>query len=161
MNPALENNWLVKWWRNMRNTKKNFKKVQASPFAMLNLKYKVTKIIIIPLMIWLGYMTYAMLRDYSVNGFMNTVGKVVMLIVMGFVIWRLYNIIPQSKKQIDYYKKYPHLINYCPTDTKETIESIFEKIKQNQIKGGVIKNVGINKEETATSSTSSNQRSSG
>lgn len=161
MNPSLENNWLVKWWRNMRNTKKNFKKVQASPFAMLNLKYKVTKIIIIPLMIWLGYMTYAMLRDYSVNGFMNTVGKVVMLIVMGFVIWRLYNIIPQSKKQIDYYKKYPHLINYCPTDTKETIESIFEKIKQNQIKGGVIKNVGINKEETATSSTSSNQRSSG
>lgn len=154
MNPALENNWFVKWWRNIRNTKKNFKKVQSSPFAMLSLRYKVTKIIIIPLIVWLAYMAYAMIRDYNVNGFMNTVGKFVMLIVMGFIIWRVYSVIPQSKKQIDYYKKYPHLINYCPTDTKETIESILDKIKQNQIKGGVIKNVGINKEETIASRSS-------
>jgi hypothetical protein len=68
-----KNNWLVKWFKNLRNTKKNFQKVRASPYASLNFTLKVRKIIIACLIPWLCYMTYSMVTKIRANGMMRTI----------------------------------------------------------------------------------------
>lgn len=112
MEKKQEKNWLKEWWGNLRNTKKNFQKVRASPYASLVFALKVRKMILIPLILFIIWKGYTMIRDYHASGFMGIVGKVIMLAVFIYLIYRIYATIPQAKKRIEYYKKYPHLINY-------------------------------------------------
>jgi hypothetical protein len=129
-------NFLVDWWKNITHTKKNWKKVRSSPYASLILAYKARKIIIGLLIPYLIYMTYKLVINYHASGMMLTVGRVVSIGIMGWVCYRIYRTIPAAKKQIEYYKKFPHTINYCPTNTKETVDNILDKIKQNKEKEG-------------------------
>ncbi|MCK9430212.1 MAG: hypothetical protein M0R17_09435 [Candidatus Omnitrophica bacterium] len=124
----------LNWWRNIRNTKKNWNKVRASPFASLTLAYKARKIIIGLLIPYLIYMTFKMVKNYAAVGLMGTIGKAFMIGIMAFICWKIYQTIPMAKKKIDYYKKYPHTINYCPANTKETVDDILKKIEENQDK---------------------------
>jgi hypothetical protein len=75
-----------------------------------------------------------MVRDYSAIGFMGTVGKLFMIGIMIYICYKIYQTIPNAKRQIEYYKKYPHTINYCPANTKETVDEILSKIKENKDK---------------------------
>lgn len=134
-------NPVVKWFNNIKNTRKNYRKVKSSPYASLVFRNKIVKIIIWPLLAWLVWKGYVIIRDYHANGFMNTVGRVIMFIVFVLIIWRVYKVIPNSKKQLEYYRKYPHVINYCPTNVKEDVDDILEKIKQNQLNSMENKNV--------------------
>lgn len=127
-----ENNWLVKWFSNLKNTKKNFQKVRSSPFASLTLALKARKLILAGLIPWLIYMTWNMVSKVHANGISGTIQRVLMIGMMGYIIWKIYSTIPQAKKQIEYYKKFPHTINYCPTNTKETIDEILAKVKKNE-----------------------------
>lgn len=129
-----ENNWFLKWISNLKNTKKNYQKVRASPYASLTLALKARKLIIGLLIPWLLYMTYSMISKIRVDGVMGTFQKIIMLGMMAYIIWRIYSTIPQAKKQLEYYKKYPHTINYVSTNVKEDVDSILEKIKANQEK---------------------------
>ena len=144
-------NWFLTWWNNMRNTKKNWKKVQGSPFASLNLALKFRKLIVGLLIPYLAWMTFKMVKNYNATGFMGTVGKVISIAIMSYICWKIYSTIPQAKKQIEYYKKYPHTINYVPTNTKETVDDILNKIKDNSLKGGS----NVRKEESNKGSSSS------
>ena len=92
------------------------------------------KMIIPPLIIFLVWKGYDIITNYHATGFMNTVGKVIMFAVFAYLIYRIYRIIPDSKKQLEYYRKYPHVINYCPTNVKEDVDDILKKIKENQTK---------------------------
>ena len=127
-------NWFLNWWSNIRNTKKNWKKVKASPFASLSLSYKFRKIIVGLLIPYLLWMTYKMIRDSHVIGAMGIVSRVVTIGVMAWIMYKIYSTIPAAKKQIEYYKKYPHLVDYCPANVKETVDGIINKIKENQEK---------------------------
>jgi len=129
-----KNNPVKEWFYNVKNTKQNFKKVRASPYATLEFSLKVRKMIIYPLMIFIAWKAYDIIVNYSARGFMNTVGKVIMFGVFAYLLYRIYRTIPDAKKQIEYYKKYPNVINYCPTDVKEDIDDILNKIKLNQEK---------------------------
>jgi len=127
------NNPVLKWWDNLRNAKKNFKKVKSSPYASLTFALKVRKLILIPLIIFIAWKGYDIIKNYHGVGFMNTFGKIIMFAVFAYIIYRIYRTIPAAKKQIEYYKKYPHIINYCPTNVKEDIDDILNKIKDNQL----------------------------
>jgi hypothetical protein len=129
-----ENNWFLKWWSGIKNTKKNYEKVRSSPYASLTLALKARKLIIGLLIPWLIYMTYSMVTKMNVNGVAGTIQKVVMIGMMAYIIWKIYSTIPEAKRQIEYYKKYPHTINYCPTNTKQTIDEILAKVKENKEK---------------------------
>jgi hypothetical protein len=160
--PIDKGNWLTKWWKNISHTKSNWKKVKSSPFASLQLAYKARIIIVSILIPYLLWMTYKMVRDYHATGIMGTFGRLVSIGVMAFISWKVYQTIPMAKKQIEYYKKFPHVINYCPTDTKETVDEILSKIKENkkeqdtkkQLEGG-FKNDTIRKKEKRTTSSPS------
>lgn len=130
--PEEKLNWFIKWWRNLTNTKKNWKKVKASPYATLGLALKFRKLIIGLLIPWLLWKTYKMVVNYKIDGIMGLIGRLAMILIMVYVCWQIYRSIPRAKKEIEYYKKYPHTINYCPTNTKETVNDILEKIKQNK-----------------------------
>jgi len=125
-------NPIKKKFKDIKNTRKNWKKVQASPYARLELALKAKKLIIGLLIPYLIYMTYKMVVGMSGSGFMGVFTKLVSIGIMSYVCWRIYKTIPQAKKQIEYYKKYPHTINYCPTNTKETIDDIFKNIEKNK-----------------------------
>lgn len=116
----------------IKNTRKNWKKVKSSPYASLVLTLKARKIIIGILIPYLAYMTYKMVMNYTASGFMGAFGKMFMIGIMAFVSYKIYLTIPIAQKQLEYYQKYPHLINYCPTDNKVTIDEIFKKIKDNK-----------------------------
>lgn len=127
----LKKNPLINWFKNVRNTKKNWTKVRASPYASLTLAIKFRKIVIGVVIAYMAYMTFDMVKKYPGTGFMALLGKLMVIGIMGYVAYTLYKTIPASKKQLEYYRKYPHLINYCPTDSKETVEDILKKIKEN------------------------------
>jgi hypothetical protein len=118
-------NWII-------SAKDNIKKIKSSPYASLHFSLKVRKVIVISLIIYIAYMGYNMVVNYQAQGFMNTIGRVIMAGVFIFICWTIYKTIPMAQKQIDYYKKYPHLINYCPTDTRETVDAIMKKISENK-----------------------------
>ena len=48
-----ENNSVVRWFTNIKNTKKNYKTVKSSPYASLVFALKVRKLIIYPLIAFL------------------------------------------------------------------------------------------------------------
>ncbi len=127
-----DNNWLLKWWHNTKNTKKNWKKVKSSPFASLTLALKARQIIIGCLIPYLLYMTWNMVTKIRINGVMGFIQKVITIGIMSFVCYKIYRTIPQAKRQIEYYKKNPHTINYCPVDIKETVDEILTKVKDNK-----------------------------
>lgn len=160
-----QNNWFLKWLSDIKNTKKNYQKVRASPYASLTLALKARKLIIGLLIPWLLYMTYKMIVGVRVDGFMGTFQRIIMLGMMAYIIWKIYSTIPQAKKQLEYYKKYPHTINYVPTNVKEDVDSILAKIKNNQEKLNqnkpkeAEKNVRNKKEEANGSRDSSTTRS--
>jgi hypothetical protein len=125
------NNKIVKWFTNIKNTRQNYKKVKASPYAGLVFALKIRKLVVGLLIPFLIYMGIKMAIGVRTNGVMGTVQRIVSLAIIGYICWRIYSTIPQAKKQIEYYKKYPHTINYCPSDVKEDIDTILAKIKYN------------------------------
>jgi hypothetical protein len=137
----IKNNWILKYFRNIKNTKKNWKKVRASPYASLELGLKARKIILAILLPWLAYMGYKLVIGVKTVGFMGTFQKLVSAGIMAYIIWKIYSTIPAMKRQIEYYKKFPDSINYCPTDTKQTVDEILKNIKNNQNKQEDNKNV--------------------
>jgi hypothetical protein len=139
LKPEKSKNFFKNWWNNITHTKSNWKKVKASPFASLQLAYKARMIIVGILIPYLIYMTYKMVRDYHAVGIMGTFGRLVSIGVMGFIMFKIYQTIPAAKKQMEYYKKFPHTINYCPTNTKETVDDILKKIKENKEKEKEVK----------------------
>jgi len=129
-------NPIKNWFYNIFHARKNWKKVKASPYASLTLALKARKLIIGILIPYLAYMTYQMISNYRVTGMMGLIQKLFTIGIMSFVCWKIYKTIPAAKKQIEYYKKYPHLINYCPTNVKQDVDDILNKIKENKEKGG-------------------------
>lgn len=150
--PKVKTNPIKNWFLNLKNTKKNWKKVRASPYASLTLGLKARKIIVGLLVPYLLYMTYRMIKNYHATGLVGTLGKLFTIGVMIFICWKIYSTIPAAKKQIEYYKKYPHTINYCPTNTKESVDDILKKIKDNQIKQQEVKKDVGNKEQSTSTS---------
>lgn len=149
-------NPLQKWFYNLTHVKKNLKKVRASPYASLSFGLKVRKAVIIPLIGFLIYQGINMIINYRGHGFMQWFGRIFMFGVFAYMIYKIWRTIPAAKKQIEYYKKYPHTINYCPTNSKEDIDSIITKIKSNQLKEQEVKNVSEkSKTEKAKSSSES------
>lgn len=122
----------VEFVENIKNTKKNLEKVKSSPYATLVFIQKVRKMIVFPLILFVAWKGYDIVTGYHADGFMNTVGKIIMLGVFLYLIYRIYATIPEAEKRIKYYKKYPHVINYCPTNVKEDVDDILNKIKSNQ-----------------------------
>ena len=147
-----------KWWYNLTHVRKNYKKVRASPYASLLFALKIRKVIIGILIPYLIYMCVKMVIGYSARGFMQTFGRVIMLAIFAYLIYRIWSTIPAAKKQLEYYKKYPHTINYCPSNVKEDIDDIINKIKNNKIEKEE-KNVQQEKtNNTRTSKTKENSR---
>jgi len=125
-------NPLQLWWYNLTHVRKNYKKVRSSPYASLLLALKLRKIILVPIILLICWRGFVMIRDYRADGFMGLFGKLIMLGILLYIVYRLYRTVPQAKRQIEYYKKYPHTINYCPTDVKEDVKDIIAKIKENK-----------------------------
>jgi len=124
-------NWIVDLYRNWRNVGKNYKKVKGSPYALMGLSLKFRKIIIYLLIPYLLYMSYSMAIKIRQVGFMGTFQKVFMIGVMGYICWKIYKTIPYAQRQLEYYKKNPHVINYVSTNVKEEIDGILAKVSQN------------------------------
>jgi hypothetical protein len=134
--PKQLKNPILNWFHNVKNTKKNLKIVQGSPYARLSLALKARKLIIgliIPIIL---YRFYDMIVNFRGEGPMGIVTRLFMIGVAGVICWKLYSTIPQAKKQLEYFKKYPHTINYVPTNTKNTVNDILETIKKNKEKKG-------------------------
>jgi hypothetical protein len=127
-------NPIQNWWYNLTHIKKNYKTVKSSPYASLLFAIRIRRIIVWMLIPYIAYRGVKMVLDYQVGGFMNLVGKIIMLGIFAYIIYRIWKTIPDAKKQLEYYKKYPHTINYCPTNVKEDINDIIKKIKENKEK---------------------------
>lgn len=140
-------NPIKNWWTNLRSTKKNWNKVRASPYASLSLALKARKIIIGLLIPYIAYMIVRMVLNFNVGGVMGLFQRLLMIGIGIFLCWKIYQTIPQAQKQIEYYKKFPHTINYCPTNTKETVDDILKKIENNkkEVKNDRIKKESITK----------------
>jgi hypothetical protein len=122
------------WWNNLKNTRKNYKKVKSSPYASLLFAIKVRKMILIPLILFIIWKGIQMVINYKVDGFMGLFGRLVMLGIFIYLVYKIYATIPAAKRQLEYYKKHPHTINYCPTNVKEDVDDILKKIKENKKK---------------------------
>jgi len=127
-----KNKSIKNWWYNLTHVRSNYKKVQSSPYASLLFALKVRKFIVALLIPYIIYMCVKMVIDYSGKGFMQTFGRAVIIGVFIFLVYKIYATIPQAKKQLEYYRKYPHTINYCPSNSKEDIDDIIKKIKENR-----------------------------
>jgi hypothetical protein len=127
-------NPIKKWWYDITHIRKNYKKVQASPYASLAFALKARKLIIGLIIPYLIFMCYRMVVRYHASGIMQTFGRAVTIAIFAYLIYRMWKTIPDAKKQIAYYKKYPHTINYCPTNVKEDVDDIIKKIKENKAK---------------------------
>jgi hypothetical protein len=155
----MEKTGFQKWWYNLTHVRKNYQQVKASPYASLLFALKVRKVIIGILIPYLIYMCVKMVLDYSAKGFMQSFGRIVMIAIFGYLIYRIWATIPAAKKQLEYYKKYPHVINYCPSNVKEDIDDIINKIKNNKAKKEE-ENVR-KKEKTNANGTSKSKETSG
>jgi hypothetical protein len=110
------------------------KKVQGSPYAKLVFGLKVRQVLVGLLIPYIMFQIFRMVINVRISGTMGTLNRIFMLGIGMFICYRIYSTIPQAKKQLEYYRKYPHLMNYVPTSAKESIDDIFKTIKKNKEK---------------------------
>lgn len=134
-----QKNPIKEWWYNIKHTKQNYKKVKASPYASLVFSLKVRKMVLVPIMILIAWRGFNMVMNIKGSSFMDIFQRVFTIGILVYLLYRIYKTIPDAKKQIAYYRKYPHVINYCPTNVKEDVDDILEKIKQNQLNSQEVK----------------------
>ena len=129
-----QHNPIQAWFYNLTHVRKNYKKVRASPYASLLFAIKVRKVVVGILIPYLIYRGIRLILDYEVGGYMTLVGRIIMFCIFAYIIYRIWKTIPDANKQLEYYKKYPHTINYCPNNVREDVDDIIKKIKENKEK---------------------------
>ena len=150
----------------IKNVRKNLKTVRSSPFATMLFNLKLRQGFIIFICAMIAWTIFKTVRNYSVTGTTGIIGKVAMVAIGIYIIWKIYSTIPAERKKIEYYKKNPHLINYCPIDTKEEIKDILDcfdedgqnkNLKKQKEKG--VKEDGTIKKESRDSNTNGKTKS--
>jgi len=124
-------------WKDIKNVKKNWKTVKGSPVASLTFALQIRKMFVAFIILYICYMGFNMIKDYNATGITGTIGKVVLVGVLGWVCYSIYMTIPQAKRQLEYYKRNPEHNEARQLNVKQEIDDILEHFENKErMKGG-------------------------
>jgi len=117
-------------WNDIKNVKKNWQIVRSSPYASLKFALTLRKLIVAFLIVYILFIGYNMVVNYSATGYMGILGRLISGGIILYICYRLYMSIKLAEKQLEFYKKNPKHINRKELNTKKEIDDIlnmFEK----------------------------------
>lgn len=138
---------LIPKLKDIKSAKKNWNVVKSSPYAKMEFMLTVKKFVVGFIIFVIAYQGFNIVTNYHARGFMGWLGPIIISLVLLKVCHGIYQTLDQDRKKIDYYKKNPHLINYCPTDVKADVNDILNSFKDKSEKEDKNKNGIISKQE--------------
>ena len=114
----------MKFLSNIKNVKKNWRTVQASPYASLHLKYKTTKITIILFSCFISWTIFKLVFKDVPVGYMGWITRGFTLAIGFLIVSKAFQTLTPLKKAMEPYEKNRKLINHTESDAKVEINDI-------------------------------------
>jgi len=125
------------FFKNLKNVKKNYETVKSNPLASLKFRYYMAQIFVGVLIAYLAYRMISMIISYNVStGYMNIIGKVIMMIVLIMIISKAWGVLTPMKKAIKQYELLPADKRnvFIKSDVKAEIDDILNKFDKKETK---------------------------
>jgi len=120
----------MKFLNNIKNVKKNWKTVQASPYASLHLKYKTTLITITLFSLFIGWTIFKLVMRDGPTGYMGWITKAFTVGIGILIISKAFQTLTPLKKAMEPYKRNKKLINHTESDAKVEINDILNQFDE-------------------------------
>jgi len=120
----------MKVLNNIKNAKKNWRTIQASPYASLYFKYKTTLITITLFSLFIGWTIFKLVMSSSPNGYMGWITKVFTIGIGILIISKAFQTLIPLRKAMEPYKKNKNLINHTESNTKVEIDDILNQFDE-------------------------------
>ena len=120
---------------NLKNFKKNWKKVKSSPYKSLVMQYKMTKGMAWLMGLIIGWRLVSMAISFADKGVMGIINGVVILIIGVWFVINLRKKVANLKKHMEYYEKNgPEMQGNYDTNVnvKTEIGDLLKKIKEKE-----------------------------
>jgi len=125
------------FFKNLKNVRKNYETVKSNPLASLKFRYYMAQIFVGVLIAYLAYRMISMIISYNVStGYMNIIGKVIMMIVLIMIISKAWGVLTPMKKAIKQYELLPADKRnvFIKSDVKAEIDDILNKFDKKETK---------------------------
>jgi len=121
----------MKILNNVKNARKNWKTIQASPYASLYFKYKTTKITIILFSLFISFTIFKLVFSSAPTGYMGWITKAFTIGIGILIISKAFQTLTPLKKAMEPYEKNRKLINHTESDAKVEINDILDQFDNN------------------------------
>ena len=127
-----------KFFRDIKNVRKNMNIVRSSPYASLKFRYSMQKVIIILLCAFLLNQFYAIIINYNGgSSVMTLVGRAIVLLILVIIINSAFKTLKPLKEAIKHYELHPeHNKAYRNINVRKEIDDILNKFEDENMKGG-------------------------
>jgi len=130
---------IIPKWKDVKNIRRNWKTVKNSPVASLHFALQVRKMFVTFIIIYIAWLGFKMVANYSSSGYVGLFGRIVLIGVLVWVCYSIYMTIPQAKRQLEYYKRNPQHNTTYKSNVREDIDDILNKFENKEkMKGGII-----------------------
>jgi len=116
---------------NVKNARKNWKTIQASPYASLYFKYKTTLITITLFSLFIGWTIFKLVMKDGPTGYMGWITKGFTIGIGILIISKAFQTLTPLKKAMEPYKKNKKLINHTESNAKVEINDILDQFDDN------------------------------
>jgi hypothetical protein len=114
----------MKFLNNIKNVKKNWNTIQASPYASLYFKYKTTLITISLFSLFIGWTIFKLVMKAGPTGYMGIVTKGFTIGIGILIVSKAFQTLIPLKKAMKPYKNNKKLINHTEAKAKVEIDDI-------------------------------------
>jgi len=112
---------------NVKNARKNWKTIQASPYASLYFKYKTTLITITLFSLFIGWTILNLVMEDGPTGYIGWITKGFTIGIGILIISKAFQTLTPLKKAMEPYKKNKKLINHTESNAKVEINDILDQ----------------------------------
>jgi hypothetical protein len=133
----------MRFFKDIKNVKKNWNTIQQSPYASLHFRYRTTMITITLFSLFIAWTIFKIVTSQGQAGWMGIVTKCFTVGIGILIITKAYGTLTPLKKAMEPYKKKKELINHSESDAKVEIADILDQFDDS----GKRKNIHQGKKE--------------
>lgn len=120
----------MRFLKDIKNVKRNWKTIQASPYASLHLKYKTTQITMYLFSAFIFWQIVKIALSYQGVSWQTWIMRIFTIGIGILIVSKAFQSLTPLKRAIEPYKKNKKLINHATTDAKIEIDDLLSQFNE-------------------------------
>ena len=120
----------MRFLNDIKNVKKNWNIIQASPYASLHFKYRTTLTTIILFSLFISWQIIKITLNYTGYGWQTWIMRIFTLGIGVLMVSKAFQTLTPIKIAMEPYRKNKELINHTETDAKVEIDDILNQFDE-------------------------------